>query len=149
MLYFQWVAINQLAIGRAFKEEKYIKFLQEKKIKSVLCLCNENESPNLDYESNNILFRRIILPDHKSTEILQLELLEKAYENLQFLVNNYPAVYLHCFAAVERGPLLCLAYLIKEKKINFNDAIAYMMQINKTTNPMSSQLKVLKQFCSI
>ncbi len=70
-------------------------------------------------------------------------------ETLQYLVKNHPAVYLHCFAAVERGPLLCLAYLIKEKQINFNDAIAYMMQINKTTNPMSSQIKVLKEFCSI
>ena len=149
MLYFKWVAINQLAIGRAFKEEKYIKILQEKKIKSVLCLCDENESPNLNYESHNILFKRIILPDHKSSESLQLESLEKAFETLQYLVKNHPAVYLHCFAAVERGPLLCLAYLIKEKQINFNDAIAYMMQINKTTNPMSSQIKVLKEFCSI
>ncbi len=149
MLYFEWVAINQLAIGRAFKEEKYIKILQEKKIKSVLCLCDENESPNLDYASHNILFKRIILPDHKSSESLKLESLEKAFETLQYLVKNHPAVYLHCFAAVERGPLLCLAYLIKEKQINFNDAIAYMMQINKTTNPMSSQIKVLKEFCSI
>ena len=53
------------------------------------------------------------------------------------------AVFLHCVAAMERSPLVCMAWLIKHKNLSITQSLDYMMSINKGTNPLPSQLKVL------
>ena len=59
--------------------------------------------------------------------------------------NNGP-VYVHCVASVERSPLLCLAILIQDKKLKFQDALDYLMQVHPQTNPLIGQLKLLDNF---
>ena len=48
---------------------------------------------------------------------------------------------MHCHAAVERSPLISVAYLIKNRQLNFTQAYEYVKQQNKTTNILIEQLK--------
>ena len=144
---FNWVIYQTLAIGTSPKNNVDLINLKKNGIKSVFCLCNEIECPKLNYEDYGIYFKRLVLPDHKSKSLLSIELLENAFKNLKKLIQTNSPVFIHCYAAVERSPLLCLTYLIKEKDMHFDDALAYMMQVHKSTNPMNSQLKILKEFC--
>jgi len=146
---FNWVIYQTLAIGTSPKDNKDLIKLKESGIKSVFCLCNEIECPILNYEDSGIFFKRLVLPDHKSKSQLSIELLENAFKNLKNLIQKKSPVFIHCYAAVERSPLLCLTYLIKEKDMHFDDALAYLMQVHKGTNPMNSQLKILKEYISI
>ncbi len=144
---FNWVSKDNLAIGQRPKNDVDLIFLKEKKIKSIFCLTNNIENPDLDYTKYNIYFKRFELPDHKSNYQMTTNLISIAYENLINLIKDYPPLYIHCYASVERSPLMCLAYLIKQKKMDFYDALAYLMQVHKPTNPYSYQLKFLKTFC--
>lgn len=143
---FNWVIYQSLAIGASPKSNEDLKFLKIIGIKSVFCLCNKIECPELNYKESGIFFKRLVLPDHKSKDQLSIELLDNAFNNLRILIQKKNPVFIHCYAAVERSPLLCLTYLIKEKNMNFDDALAYMMQAHKGTNPMNSQLQILKEY---
>ena len=147
MYIFNWVIKNELAIGSCPKNELDILALKEKNIKSVLCLSDKFEAPNLNYEKHNIVFKRNFLPDHKYSSTLEINDVLLAYESLKILIGTKSPLLVHCFASIERSPLLCIAYLIREKDMNFNDAVAYMMHIHPLTNPLSAQLKIIKKFC--
>ena len=148
MYIFNWVIKNQLAIGSCPKNEFDILTLKEKNIKSVLCLSDEFETPNLNYGKHNIVFKRNFLPDHKYNLKLEINDVFLAYESLTTLISTKAPLLVHCFASIERSPLLCIAYLVKEKNVYFNDAIAYMMHIHPLTNPLSTQLEIIKKFCN-
>ena len=45
---------------------------------------------------------------------------------------------------MERSPLICLAWLMKEKNLSSSEALDYLMQVHPRTNPLSGQLAVLK-----
>ena len=54
-------------------------------------------------------------------------------------------VYVHCFAGVERSPLICIAYLMKNQNIDLQDALEYLMQTHPITNPLKGQLNIISQ----
>ena len=144
---FNWVLKDTLAIGQRPKNDIDLYFLLDKKIKSVLCLTNNKENPDLNYKKYNIKFKRAELPDHKSNYQISTNLIKVAYEKLINLIEEDPPLFIHCYASVERSPLICLAFLIKQKNLDFYDALAYLMQVHKPTNPHPDQLKCLKTFC--
>ena len=141
-----WIIYQSLAIGASPKHNDDLIYLKRSGVKSVFCLCSNIECPKLNYEESGIFFKRLVLPDHKSKDQLTIELLDNAFNNLKNLIQKKSPVFIHCYAAVERSPLLCLTYLIKEKDMHFDDALAYMMQVHKGTNPMNSQLQILKEY---
>ena len=76
-------------------------------------------------------------------ETLNDELLseiENAVNILKKLLCNGP-VFMHCHAAVERSPLISIAFLLKEKKLNLTQAYEYVKQQNRKTNILLDQLK--------
>ena len=52
-------------------------------------------------------------------------------------------VLVHCFAGIERSPLICMAWLIKKYKMGVNESLRYMMNIHKKTNPLPGQIDCL------
>ena len=140
-LIFDWVLINKLAIGSKPIDYSDILFLEKKGIKSILNLCEEKEAPFID--SKRLKFLRYPLPDHKNNEMITTKQINDAINYLDKLLGNGP-VFVHCYASVERSPLICTAWLIKKLNFKLIVALDYMKQIHKETNPLMQQIEKLK-----
>ncbi len=139
-----WVLNEKIAIGNVPKAEEDFEKLSGFGIKSIITLCNEEEAVFSREFSNLFKFERYILPDHKtsrSPKLFQLkEVLSLIKDNL-----NYGPVFIHCFAAVERSPLVCMAWLVKECNLTSDQALDYLMQINSGTCPLPEQMATLRK----
>ena len=137
-----WVLINKLAVGPVPINKKNLESLKLLGIKSILSLCDEKETTSkINYE-NDFIHTRIVLPDHKYKNKLTLDKLNEALNQLIDLSEKGP-VFVHCVASVERSPLLCMAFLVRKKSLNPYQALDYLMQVHKGTNPLSDQFKLL------
>ena len=141
---FDWVIINQLAVGPAPKTQHDLNTLKEKKIISILSLCREDEAPIPNNMQLEFKCERVILPDHKSGRIPTLNEINNALSVAKELINNGP-LYVHCFASMERSPLLCMAWLVKEHKLSPRQSLDYLMDVHKGTSPLSEQFLLLNQ----
>ena len=65
-----WVLIDKLALGKIPTNKEHLEILLKNGIKSILSLCDENESDkNIDL-SIDFYHERLILPDHKYEKLL-------------------------------------------------------------------------------
>ena len=139
-----WVLNEELAVGTAPQKEKDLKKLADEGIKSILSLCGENEVKN-DLNLDELFdHKRYVLPDHKTGKVLTSIQLNESLVILRNLLKSGP-VFVHCYAAVERSPLVCMAWLIKEHHLTLQQSLDYLMQTNPGTNPLPGQLRVLKE----
>ena len=140
-----WVLINELAIGRAPRNNQHLEILQRKGIKSIFSLCDVKEAEPPSKMQENFVCKRLVLPDHKINRLLEISELEEAIRILEEIFNNKP-VFIHCLAAIERSPLICITWLILKKGLTQKQALQYMMEIHPGTCPMTQHLKVLEEF---
>ena len=139
-----WVLVNELAIGPAPRAEHHLDHLQDAKVRAVLSLCDTNEAePPLSLQQRFIC-RRLVLPDHRINRSLELNELHSALKLLKSLQPEGP-VFVHCVAAIERSPLVCMAWLVEHKSLSPTDALEYLMQVHPGTNPLPQQLSVLRE----
>ena len=142
---FNWILVNKFAIGTQLINQKDQLLLKEKKIISILDLRNEFDLLNINYERQLNLYQefdlvKVGLPDHNSKRIATKSEIKNALNKLEKLLLNGP-VFMHCHAAAERSPLISVAFLIKNKKLDFLQAYEYVKQQNKRTNILIEQLK--------
>ena len=138
-----WVLQNELAVGPAPSHENDLNYLLNKGINSILCLCSEEESrspKNIDKYFN---FIRYVLPDHKYNKAPTLDQLEKCLDILSEIKLKGP-VFVHCVASVERSPLVCMAWLVRNHNLNPQQSLDYLMEVHKGTNPLPIQFVLLK-----
>jgi len=57
-------------------------------------------------------------------------------------------VFVHCLAAMERSPLLCMAWLVRSRGLSPQRALDYLQQQHPGTNPLPDQWRVLKQLAA-
>ena len=140
---FNWVLIHELAIGIAPINQDHLTTLKNNGIKSILSLCDINEAKPPD--DINLFFncKRFVLPDHRIGRSPEVDEIIQALNILNGIWKDGP-VFVHCVAGMERSPLICIAWLIKYKALSQQQAIDYLMQIHSNTNPLSSQLAVLR-----
>ena len=79
---------------------------------------NEFDLKNIDYKKQLAFYKdfnlvNIKLPDHNSKRFATKHEIENAVNNLEKLLDNGP-VFMHCHAAVERSPLISIAFLMKK-----------------------------------
>jgi protein-tyrosine phosphatase len=86
--------------------------------------------------------QRCVLPDHRTGRLPQLYELKAALDALAALHQQGP-VYVHCVAAMERSPLVCLAWLVSRHGQPPERALDYLMQVHPGTNPLPGQLALL------
>ena len=139
-----WVLTNELAVGPAPRADQHIKRLKEAGIKAVLSLCSMEEAQPPRGFSEFFHCQRIVLPDHRSPELLTLHQLEASLIVLSKLRNHGPT-FVHCVAAIERSPLICMAWLIQQQHLNPSEALDYLMQVHPGTNPLPRQLSLLNE----
>ena len=88
--------------------------------------------------------QRIVLPDHRAGRLPTLDELQMSLQNLAELQEHGP-VFVHCVAAMERSPLVCLAWLVQRHNMNPERALDYLMQQHPGTNPLPGQLALLQK----
>ena len=143
-----WVLANDLALGPAPRADRHLKRLEAAGIGGVLSLCSEEESQPLKGLADQFQCQRIVLPDHRSAEVLSLQQLKSSLLALSELRQQGP-VFVHCVAAVERSPLICMAWLIQQQQLNPSEALDYLMQVHPGSNPLPRQYELLKHIQSV
>tara|TARA_Y100000589_G_scaffold105472_2_gene99944 strand:- start:9904 stop:10401 length:498 start_codon:yes stop_codon:yes gene_type:complete len=141
---FNWVLNKQMAIGNVPHSEDDFKKLGDFGIKSIITLCNEEEASFSERFTSLFRFERYILPDHKSSRSPKLFQLKEVLSLIKVNL-EYGPIFIHCFAAVERSPLVCMAWLVKECKLSSQQALDYLMQINPGTCPLPEQIATLRE----
>lgn len=139
-----WILNNELAIGPAPTQEKHLMTLNANNIKSIISLCEEKEACFLEKINLMFNFKRIVLPDHKTQKIIDLESVEEVLKAIEILEKEGP-IFVHCVAAVERSPLVGMAWLIKKHQLTPSEALDYLMEVNPGTCPLPSQLLILNK----
>ncbi len=140
-----WVLSDKLLVGEAPQNKENLNLLKKYNIKSILCLCDENEFQLNDEILNNFKFTRVVLPDHKNNRSITFTEIRKSLSTLiNFLKEG--KVYIHCFAGLERSPLICMGYLMYSKNITLIESLEYLMSVNPGTSPMQRNLDQLEKF---
>ena len=137
-----WVLNNELAVGPAPLKESHFEYLANKNIKSILNLCNEKEAPIDEKFKLLFNFKRFTLPDHKVNKEIEIDEIKQIINIIESLKSS-GAVYIHCYAGVERSPLICMAWLISKHKLSPQRSLDYLMEVHKGSNPLPSQYKLL------
>ena len=138
---------NKLAIGTSPMNIKDLILLKKNKVKNILCLCSEEESKwHLELE-NNFLCNRFILPDSNQKKLPSNIQIDKAYEILKKLVKNN-ITFVHCFASIERSPLLCIMFMMDNYNLNLEESLDYVKRVHYLTNPRNNQLFTIEKYFS-
>ena len=139
-----WLLARELAVGPAPVAERHLDRLQQEGVAAVLSLCSEQEAPPPPGLQQRFACGRLVLPDHRTGRAMELAELEQALAVLAELRARGP-VFVHCVAAMERSPLVCMAWLVTRHRLSPQRALDYLMQTHPGTNPLPQQLALLQQ----
>ena len=137
-----WILNNELAIGPAPLKSIHFNYLKQNNIKSILNLCSEKEAPINDEVKKSFTHVRYTLPDHKVSEEIKISDINQIL-NIIKEIKTEGAVFVHCQAARERSPIICMAWLISQHKLTPQRALDYLSEVNPRTNPLPIQFKLL------
>ena len=145
---FNWILFNKLAIGTPLIIKNDQLLLKEKKINSILDLRNEFDLSKIDYEKQLSLYKEfnlvnVGLPDHNSGRFATHSEIDNVLKILEKLLHK-GSVFMHCHAAVERSPLISVAFLMKTRGLSYIQAYEYVKQQNIKTNILQEQLNKIK-----
>ncbi|MCP9849770.1 dual specificity protein phosphatase family protein [Cyanobium sp. Morenito 9A2] len=140
-----WVLRDQLALGPAPRQEGHLRLLEQEGVRAVLSLCDAPELSMPAALGERFLWARQVLPDHRSGRNPTRGELEAALAELARLRQEAAgAVFVHCLGSMERSPLVCLAWLMRERGLSRLEALDYLMQVHPGTNPLPGQLGLLE-----
>jgi len=138
-----WVLLNELAIGRAPKKKEHLEVLKNAGIKSIINLCSQKECEFIEDSRDFFIIDRYPLPDHRVKKLPHENEIIEILDRLKQLIKQGP-VFVHCMAAMERSPLVCMAWLVREHNLSPQESLDYLMQVHQGTNPLAVQLEILK-----
>lgn len=139
-----WLLARELAVGPAPLAERHLDRLTEEGVAAVLSLCSASEAPPPAGMAERFRCSRLVLPDHRAGRTPELQELRQALDLLAQLREAGP-VFVHCVAAMERSPLVCMAWLVTRHQLNPQQALDYLMQVHPGTNPLPRQLVLLRE----
>ena len=142
-----WVIKNQISIGRSPIIPKDFGLIKSNNIKSILTLCDLNEVNLVIKDFEGFFWKQIVLPDHTYEKKLTYEDLDLTLNCLSEL-NKNGSVFIHCKAGYQRSPLICMAWLMQNKKLSLDSALIYIRQIHPMANPMKEHLNLLRNYFS-
>mgnify|MGYP001157399580 CR=1 FL=1 len=137
-----WVLNNELAIGRAPIKISHFEYLKKNNIKAILNLCDQKEAPIFDEVEKYFNFKRFVLPDHKVNKEILISEINEILSIIESLRKSGP-IYVHCYAGIERSPIVCMSWLVAKHKLSPQRALDYLMEVHPGTNPLPSQFKLL------
>ena len=140
-----WVLTDKLLLGEAPKKKEDITLLKKYKIKSILTLCDEIEFALPNDLRKFFNCQRVVLPDHKVDKTITFEELDLSINLLSNLLKE-GKVYIHCYAGLERSPLICIGYLMINKNLSLTDSLEYLMSVNPGTCPLQKHIDQLEKY---
>ena len=114
---FDWVLVDDIAIGTVPTKLIHLEKLKKEGIKGVLNLCGEEEAKCIDNLNDSFAFKRVILPDHRQKKLLTKDNIISALNELEKL-NKLGPTFIHCLASMERSPIICMAWLMKKNEMD-------------------------------
>lgn len=141
---FKWILKNKLAIGTPPISVSDQSFLLKNNVNSIIDLRNNFDFSRINYLEQKKYYERfnyinLPLPDHNSKRIATNDEIEHVLTNLVNYLKK-GIVFIHCHAAVERSPLICIAFLVKFRELSLTEAYEYVKQQNEPTNVLLTQL---------
>ena len=135
---------KELYIGRAPINIKHLEILENEGIKSILSLCRKEEANIPLLIEEKFKHSRVVLNDHKTGKLPEINDLIFATEEINKL-KRFGPVFVHCKMSIERSPLVCIAFLMRFHELSLENALNYLMQVHRETNPLSEQLNLLNK----
>ncbi len=142
---FNWILLNELSIGSIPTRKEDYQLLKKKNIKSIISLSSEEEGSLYKLIKSEFDCYRNILPDHKIEDNTNIEQVKEIID-LMFRIKSKGPIFVHCFAAVERSPLICMAWLMKSHNLSQFEALEYVKRVNPSSNVLTSNYSILKNF---
>ena len=139
----RWLDAGRLALGPAPRTLAHLQRLQQEGIVAVLSLCSTLEAPPPPQQEPMFACRRLVLPDRHTNRPLERSELEQAMALLKEL-QACGAVYVHCRAGVERSPLLCVLWVMREWRLPLQEALEYVQDVNPASCPLAEHLGCLQ-----
>ena len=142
---FNWILINQFAIGTPVKTNKEKELLQERGIKTVIDLRNKEDLNAINHQEyivnlSGYEYQNVPLPDHRTGRLSEPFEIRQAVDILDSSLSK-GAVFMHCHAAAERSPLISIAYLHIKKGFSILNSCDFVKQQNRSTIVNMRQLK--------
>ena len=142
---FNWILKNKLGIGTCPTNDDDVKLLKKYKVKNILALCSINEASWNENIEKDFFCKRVILPDSNKKRLPSKAEIDDAYMTLKFFVND-STTFIHCFAAMERSPLLCIMLIMEKYNLEVEESLDYVKRVHPMTNPRNNQLLFIKSF---
>jgi len=142
---FNWILKNKLAIGNTPKEENDIFLLTKNGVKNILALCSPKEMEWNSAVPLKFRAKRIILPDSRTNKLPTFIELKEAYNALENFLDQ-GVTFVHCYASLERSPMLCILYIMKCYKISLEEALDYVLRKHSYSKPTNQQLNKINKF---
>lgn len=139
---FSWIRSGRLAIGGFPQGGATWDTLQAMGIASVFSCCAASEAPWQPPATLTTL--QLALPDHRSQIPLTPELLDRVVDQALQLMEQQPALFVHCWAGIERAPLLAVALLCRSEGLDLFTALGQVRQACPQARPLRRQLVLLE-----
>lgn len=144
---FSWLRTRRLAVGGFPRQPEHWQALEAAGIGQVFSCCDPSEGewePPDHWPSG-----RVALPDHRSSAPPTAAQLQQALDQLEaMLAGDQHPLYLHCWAGMERSPLLAVGLLCRLDNVPFFDALAQVRSLHPRARPITAHLVVLEQLLS-
>jgi hypothetical protein len=144
---FSWLRTRRLAVGGFPGQPEHWQALEASGIGQVFSCCDPNEAewqPPAHWRS-----AQLTLPDHRSSVPPTAEQLRQALDQLQAMLSgDHAPLYLHCWAGMERSPLLAVGLLCRLEGLPFFDALAQVRSLHPQAKPITAHLVVLEELLS-
>jgi predicted protein tyrosine phosphatase len=116
--------------------------LHQHGVQSIFSCCDPSEGEWNPPQSWQQL--RVPLPDHRNPQVMTRELLESALIAVLDLYQAAPPLYLHCWAGMERSPLLAVGLLCRAESLNLFDALAQVRSQHPIAKPIVAHMLILE-----
>lgn len=137
-----WLRTHKLAIGPMPQTRADWSQLQHRGVRSIFSCCHPDEGPwHPPPEWRQLCFT---LPDHRHPEAMTRELLEAALNAALEIYREDPPLYLHCWAGMERSPLLAVGLLCRTENLELFDALAQVRSAHPIARPLIAHLLILE-----
>ena len=139
---FNWILKNKLAIGTSPLSDEDLNFLTTKKVKNIIGFCSNKEIEWHKKIYVNFNCERIVLPDSRTKLLPKKDDLKEAFTKLRDAVNK-DITFVHCFASIERSPLICVMYIMHKYNLSVVESLDYVKSVHSYANPTNKQLELI------
>ena len=141
---FSWIRTRRFALGGFPKLSHHWDALETAGFRKIFSCCELSEGDWMPPQ--HWLSDRLALPDHRSENPPSPQLLAEGLNRLQELLRSGEgSLYLHCWAGMERSPLMATGLLCLEESLSIFSALKQVKSLHPEARPISSHLVVLEK----